>query len=191
MKTRNMMYMAMFAAVVGVLGLLPPIPIPLTPVPITAQTLGVMLAGSLLGARLGGGSMLIVVLLISAGMPLLSGGRGGIGVLLGPSGGYILSWPIAAFITGWIMEKVSQKLSLSRAFAANVAGGLLVIHSCGTIYHSLIADLPLEAAVIQTLGFLPGDTAKAAAASYTVVKIAHYHPFLFKGKPSEREKAAG
>ncbi|MGY4689602.1 biotin transporter BioY [Salibacterium sp. K-3] len=189
MNTRNMMYMAMFAAVVGVLGLLPPIPIPMTPVPVTAQTLGVMLAGSLLGARLGGGSMLLVVALIAVGMPILSGGRGGMGVLLGPSGGYILSWPAAAFVTGWIMEKMLPHLRMPGALAANIVGGLLLIHIAGTLYQTFISDLTYQGAVIGTLGFLPGDTLKAVVASYVAVHIARRQPFLLKEKEHRNKKA--
>lgn len=76
MKIKDMMFTAIMAAVIAVLGLLPPIPLPFIPVPITVQTLGVMLAGSILGARLGGVSLLLFVVLIGLGAPLLSGGRG-------------------------------------------------------------------------------------------------------------------
>ncbi|RSL30174.1 biotin transporter BioY [Salibacterium salarium] len=193
MKTRTMMYVAMFAGVVGVLGLLPPIPIPISPVPVTAQTLGVMLAGSLLGARMGGGSMLLVLGLIAAGMPLLSGGRGGLGVLLGPSGGYILSWPIAAFVIGWLMERFLPRLHIVQAVITNVIGGVVIIHICGTLYLAYITDISIAAAAVSTLGFLPGDSLKAVVASYTAVKIANNHPSLLKGYSNKKTpyKAAG
>jgi biotin transport system substrate-specific component len=84
-----MVYVAMFTAVMCVLGFLPPIPLPFSPVPITAQTLGVMLAGSILGARLGGLSLVVFLLVVAVGAPVLSGGRGGFSVLLGPSAGYL------------------------------------------------------------------------------------------------------
>ena len=72
---------ALFAAVMGVLGLMPPIPIGVIPVPITLQTLGVILSGGILGARLGAMSQIVFLLLVATGLPLLAGGRGGLGVL--------------------------------------------------------------------------------------------------------------
>ena len=89
MKTKEMMYVSLFTAIVAALGILPPVTLPFIPVPITAQTLGVMLAGTVLGARLGGLSLLVFLLLVLAGAPVLSGGRGGLGVIFGPSGGFI------------------------------------------------------------------------------------------------------
>ena len=81
MKIKNMLYAAMFAAIVAVLGLMPPIPLPFIPVPITLQTMGVMLAGSFLGKRLGFISVLLVVVIVLLGLPILSGGRGGLALL--------------------------------------------------------------------------------------------------------------
>ncbi|WP_158736195.1 biotin transporter BioY [Alteribacillus sp. YIM 98480] len=189
MKTRNMMYVAMFAAVVGVLGLMPPIPLPFTPVPITAQTLGVMLAGSLLGAKLGGGSMLLFLALIAAGMPILSGGRGGLGVLFGPSGGYILSWPLAAFLIGFMMQKAQPTLNLAKAIIINIVGGIFVIHVFGIIYLAFITNISLWAAAVSSLGFVPGDTVKAIVSATIAVKIAKSHPSLLKGNNKEEQSA--
>ena len=84
MKTRDLVYVALFAAIVAVLGLLPPVPVPGIPVPITAETLGVMLAGSVLGGRRGGLALLVFLAVVAVGAPVLSGGRGGIGVFYGP-----------------------------------------------------------------------------------------------------------
>lgn len=108
MNLRDMMFVSLFTAIIGVMAFFPPIAIPGIPVPITAQTLGVMLAGGLLGARRGGLSLLLFIALIAVGVPLLAGGRGGLGVLLGPGGGYILSWPIAAFVIGFFNQKKLQ-----------------------------------------------------------------------------------
>ncbi|SDH73460.1 biotin transport system substrate-specific component [Alteribacillus persepolensis] len=188
MKTTSMLYAAMFAAVIGVLGLMPPIPLPFTPVPVTAQTLGVMLAGSLLGAKLGGGSVLLFVALVAVGMPLLAGGRGGLGILLGPSGGYVLSWPIAAFVIGWLIEKTKPALYAWKAVAVNCIGGILIIHSIGIIYLAFVANLPLYQAALSSLGFLPGDTAKAVGSGLLTVKLARSHPFLVKSQQSRLEK---
>ena len=81
---------ALFAALLGVMGLIPKIDLPLG-VHISIQTLGVMLAGCLLGARLGFQAMALFLLAVAAGLPLLAGGRGGLGVFMAPSAGYLLA----------------------------------------------------------------------------------------------------
>src|SRR3954463_8239774 len=101
LTTRDMVHIALFAAIMAALGLLPPIPVGFIPVPITAQSMGVMLAGSILGAQRGALAILLFLALVAVGLPLLSGGRGGLGVFFGPTAGFLLSWPGGAFGTGW------------------------------------------------------------------------------------------
>lgn len=103
MKIQDMMQMALMTAVIGMLGLIPPILLTFTPVPITLQTAGLLLAGGLLKPKHALISLLLFLLVVSAGAPLLSGGRGGIGVFFGPSGGFLLAYPVAALmISLWI-----------------------------------------------------------------------------------------
>ena len=89
LNTRDIVLIALFAAIMAVLGVFPPITLPLVGVPITAQSLGVMLAGGILGAKRGAMSMALFLILVAVGLPLLAGGRGGFGVFLGPSGGFL------------------------------------------------------------------------------------------------------
>ncbi len=77
MKIQDIVYVALFAALTAALGVIPRIDLGVVPVPITAQTLGPMLAGSILGARRGATSQILFLLLLAAGLPLLAGGRGG------------------------------------------------------------------------------------------------------------------
>ena len=121
MKIKNMLYAAMFAAIVAVLGLMPPIPLPFIPVPITLQTMGVMLAGSFLGKRLGFISMLLVVVIVLLGVPILSGGRGGMAVLAGPTGGFFIVWPFAAFLIGFLVEKSWKNINIAKYILATLA----------------------------------------------------------------------
>ena len=85
MTTRDIVLIALFAALTAALGLFPPIYV--FAVPITAQTLGVMLAGSVLGSKRGGLAMLLFLVLVAVGAPILAGGRGGFGIFASPSGG--------------------------------------------------------------------------------------------------------
>ncbi len=180
-----MMYVSLFAALVAALGLLPPIALPFTPVPITAQTFGVMLAGAVLGARLGGMSLGLFVLLVAIGAPMLSGGRGGLGALLGPSGGYVLSWPIGAFVIGYLVEKLWNQLKLWKMIACNIIGGVLVVYAGGITYLSFVADLTWMQAAISALVYIPGDIAKAVLCSVIALRIQKTYPLIKpKSKPT-------
>lgn len=178
MKLQDMMYIALFAAIVGVLGFFPPIPLPFSPVPITAQTLGVMLAGGMLGARRGALSLLLFIALVAIGTPLLTGGRGGLGALIGPGGGYIMSWPLAAGTIGYLVEKSWQTLKLWKIFLFNFIGGIVLVYACGVTYLSFIGNLPWVPTALSALAFLPGDLAKTFVAGYITLKISKVYPLI-------------
>src|SRR5690606_14656561 len=101
---RNIAHIALFAAMIAALGLVPQITLGFG-VPITAQSLGVMLAGAVLGARKGAAATILLLLLVALGLPLLSGGRGGLGVFVSPTGGFALGFILAAFVTGLFVER--------------------------------------------------------------------------------------
>lgn len=186
MKTRDMMYISLFAAIIAVLGLVPAIPVPVSPVPITLQTLGVGLAGAVLGARRGFLAVLLFVLLVAAGAPILAGGRGGLAVLLGPSGGYVMSYPIGALVIGLLVEKYWEKLKFWNLFLFQVIGGIFVIHFFGVIYLWLITGKQLLPAAVSTLFFFPGDTLKLIIASYIALRINKSNPLIKKNKKKEQ-----
>lgn len=170
---------ALFPALVTVLGQVA-IPLPFTPVPITGQTLGVMLAGALLGARLGFLSMALFVLLVAVGLPLLSSGKGGIGALLGPTGGYVLGFPVAAGVTGWLVErfeKGGRPVGPAKLFVAIAAGGLVVEYVLGASWLAVVANLtPVQALVNGVLPFIPGDVLKAVLAALLAAAIRRAYP---------------
>ncbi|MFC0273658.1 biotin transporter BioY [Metabacillus herbersteinensis] len=165
MKTKEMMYVSLFTAIVAALGILPPVTLPFIPVPITAQTLGVMLAGTVLGARLGGLSLLVFLLLVIAGAPVLSGGRGGLGVIFGPSGGFILSWPISAFVIGLLIEKTVPHLNFIKVLGINIIAGILLVYLIGIPWIAVMTNISITQAAIGSAIFLPGDLIKAAIVS--------------------------
>src|SRR4051812_50079608 len=101
LTTRDMVHIALFAAIMAALGLLPPIPVGFIPVPITAQSMGVMLAGSILGAKRGGLAILLFLALVAVGLPLLAGGRGGLGGFFGPPAGVLIFWAVRALVARW------------------------------------------------------------------------------------------
>lgn len=178
MKLQDMMYISLFAAIIGVLAFFPPIALPMIPVPITAQTLGVMLAGGILGARRAGLSLLLFIVLVAIGAPLMAGGRGGLGTLIGPGGGYVMAWPIAAFVIGYLTERSLNHLKVWKLMIFNMIGGILVIYACGVTYLAIISNLPWGVTALSSLVFLPGDLVKVVIASIVTVKINQAYPLL-------------
>jgi biotin transport system substrate-specific component len=172
MKTKNMVYVALFAALMIVMGMVPAIPLSFIPAPITIQTLGVMLAGAILGSRLGALSQIVFIMIIAVGVPGLSGGRGGFSVFSSPTVGFLISWPVAAFIIGFILERV-KKINYTNAFLANFIGGVIVIYAIGIPVMSLVTNTPIVAAIKGSLIFIPGDLIKVAISTILSTRISN------------------
>ncbi|OLN22474.1 biotin transporter BioY [Domibacillus antri] len=170
MRTIHWIQAAMFAAIMAVLGFLPPIPLSFTPVPISFQTIGVMIAGGILGSRLGAVSQIIFLLVVAAGAPLLAGGRGGLAVFAGPSAGFLISWIAGAFVVGLLTERAA-KLTVRRTFTANVIGGVAVLYAIGIPVQSFITGVGIQEVAIASMAFIPGDLIKSAAAAVLVPKL--------------------
>lgn len=178
MTTKDIAYVALFAALTAALALFPPITIPAINVPVTAQTLGVMLAGSILGARRGGLSMLLFLGLVAAGLPVLAGGRGGLSVFAGPTAGFLVAWPLAAFVVGALVERVWRRLTVVTAFLANLVGGIAVIYALGIAW--LVAGFGVDpvAATTGSAAFIPGDLIKAGVAAAVAVTVKRAYPLI-------------
>ena len=137
--------------------------VPLYPVPITGQTFAVLLAGALLGSRLGALAMLAYVLEGAAGLPFFAGGRGGAAhLLLSPTAGYLWAFPVAAFVTGFLAERGWDRRYLSAA-AAMALGSAAVI--AGGFVGLLRFLSPAQAFQQGVAYFLVGDVIKVALAA--------------------------
>ncbi|MDR0204737.1 MAG: biotin transporter BioY [Delftia acidovorans] len=177
-SARSMAQVALFAALMAVMGLIPKIDLPLG-VPITIQSLGMMLAGVMLGPWRGLQSMLLFLAAVAVGLPLLSGGRGGIAVFMAPSAGYLVGYALAAFVTGLLMHWLPQGRPLrtaASAFAASLLGGLVFQHACGVLGLVWVAKLSLSQAVMGTLVFVPGDLIKCLLCALVVHTVARGLP---------------
>ncbi|MEF9964898.1 MAG: biotin transporter BioY [Comamonas sp.] len=179
-RAQRIAMVALFAALLAAFGLIPKIDLPLG-VPITAQTTGVMLAGCMLGARMGFQAMALFLAAVALGLPLLSGGRGGMGVFFLPSAGYLISYPVAAAVAGLVMRALAGKESsparlAACAFAASVVGGIVVVHAFGVVGLMLLAKLSFVQAVIGTLVFVPGDLVKCVLVALIVHTVARGLP---------------
>ncbi|WP_371170650.1 biotin transporter BioY [Aliiroseovarius sp. 2305UL8-7] len=172
---RNVTLIALFAALIAALGLIPQIMLPFG-VPITAQSLGIMLCGTVLGAKRGALAVLLFLLLVAVGLPLLSGGRGGLGVFTSPTAGFLVGFPIAAFVTGLITEKWRVgPLAISAGIAA-VIGGIIVLYIFGIAGLSIVlGKTPFEATALVS-AFIPGDLLKAAIAGMLTAALAKARP---------------
>ena len=170
MQTRSLVLIALLTAIIVVLGLVPPIMLSVIPVPIHAQSLGVLLAGVLLGARGGALSVLLLLALVAIGLPVLSGGRGGLAVFFGPTAGYLIGFLPAAFVTGLLSDRVARKLAGGWALFAGFLGaavvGVFIDHAFGIAWLATYVGLSPQEAVIGNLIFVPGDLLKAVIAAY-------------------------
>jgi biotin transport system substrate-specific component len=176
-KTRDLAHIALFAAITAVLGLVPAIQV--GPVPITAQTLGVMLAGSILGARRGFLSQLLFLVLVAIGLPVLPGGGGGLAVFAGATAGYLISWPIAAFVIGLLTERFWGRYNVAWGVVANVVGGILVVYAIGVPVLKAVAGLPWSDAVwFGAAVFIPGDLIKAVIAAVIADRVRRSYPVI-------------
>ncbi len=109
------------------------IAIPVKPVPFTLQTMMVLLSGAILGPRNGAYSQLLYIFLGSIGLPVFANGAMGIGILAGPTGGYLIAFPAAAFLTGYLIEKNKTYLNVVLSMFA----GSITIIAAGVCFLSL------------------------------------------------------
>lgn len=178
MSTKDVVYVAMFAALTAALAAFPPLTLPVTGIPITAQSLGPMLAGSVLGWKRAVASQVLLLALVAAGLPLLAGGRGGLGVFFGPSGGFLIGWPIAAGIIGWTFERFWTRLNLASALGLLFLGGVVVLYAIGNAWVTVITELNYARATIASVPFLPGDMAKVVATAAISMTLRRSYPLM-------------
>ena len=153
MKTDKMIKAAMMTALTAV-GAYLIIPLPFSPVPITLQTFFVLLSGRLLGKKYGVLSQITYLLLGAAGLPIFSGGRGGIAVLAGPTGGFLISFIAAAWIAAYCAENKKKNLLI---YSAAVMSNYII----GSIYFIFVTKTaPLAALNMTVIPFIPGDIFK-------------------------------
>lgn len=168
MDARDLALIAVFVGIMAALGLVPAFYPFGNAVPITAQSMGIMLAGGILGARRGALAMLVFIALVAVGLPLLAGGRGGLGVFVSPSAGFWFGAPVAAYVVGVLTERFlgsSGNYRVSTGILANVIGGVVVLHLCGIAGIMVFGHMSFMAALAVVAVFLPGDAIKAVVAA--------------------------
>ncbi len=184
---RNAALIAVFAGIVAALGVVPAFQPPGFSVPITAQSLGVILAGAILGARRGFAALALFLVLVAVGLPLLAGGRGGLGVFVGPTVGFLLAWPVSAFVVGWLTERGGAPYRLSWGVVANVVGGIVVLYVAGIAGIAAVTGISVPAAAVSTWIFIPGDLVKVVIAALVARGVHAAYPGLI-ARRRERTK---
>ncbi|MGX5717839.1 biotin transporter BioY [Arthrobacter sp. MAHUQ-56] len=170
---------AVFAALVAGAALVPGLALNGFGVPITFQTLAVMLTGLVLGPARGFAAVGLYTLLGLAGLPIFSQGRSGLGILAGPSAGYIIAFPIAAGIVGWLATVVIRRTTKARAlwfFLSATATSVVVVHSLGILGIALNSKATVAQAFISDLIFYPGDIIKNVLAAAIAVALHRAFP---------------
>ncbi|AYU55901.1 biotin transporter BioY [Staphylococcus debuckii] len=165
MTTKHITFTAIMTAIIALLGLVPPIPLPFMPVPIVLQNVGIFLAGILLGKKYGTISVIVFLILAACGLPVLSGGRGGIGVFAGPSAGFLFLYPVVAFLIGWYRDRTIERINFIKIFIPVIVAGVLLLDILGTLIMGMITNMPLSKAFFLSFVFMPGDIVKAVIAS--------------------------
>jgi biotin transport system substrate-specific component len=172
---RNVVQIALFTALIAALGLIPQLTLAFG-VPITAQSLGVMLCGTILGARRGFLAALLFVALVAIGLPLLAGGRGGLGLFAAPTAGFLIGFPAAAFATGWITQRLG---AVALGWAAGIGaavGGIVVLYTFGITGMAIALDRSMMEAALLVTAFIPGDFIKAVLAGLITAALYRARP---------------
>ncbi|ADL07499.1 biotin transporter BioY [Thermosediminibacter oceani] len=169
LDVREIASIALFASITALFGYIS-IPLPFSPVPITLQTLAVMLAGSVLTPKAAFWSMTVFLFMGAIGLPVFSGGTSGLGILFGPTGGYLMSWPVASYLIALILKKVNP--NLATLLLVNILGGIVIVYAVGVSYLAYMTNMTLTAAIMAgALPFIPGDLLKAVVSSVLALSL--------------------
>lgn len=175
---------AVFAGVISAATLAPAIPVGPVGVPITLQTLAVALTAMILGPWRGFAATALYVIVGLAGLPVFAGGASGLGVLAKPSAGYLLAFPLAALLIGFLTRIVLTRtegrngMRWALLLLAGLAGSFVFVHPMGIAGIALNAGLPLDKAFLADLVYWPGDIIKNIAASFVALAVHRAFPGL-------------
>ena len=177
-STKDVVYIALFAAVTAALALFPALPLSVTGVPITAQSMGPMLAGSIVGWKRGTLSQLLFLVLAAIGLPVLAGGTGGLGVFAGPNGGYLVGWVVTALVVGWLFERCWARLNIVLAVLIIAFGGIVILYAIGSGWIALSTQLSYGPALVTNAPFLLGDVVKVLLCAVIAMAVKRAYPII-------------
>ncbi|PAK83328.1 biotin transporter BioY [Lentilactobacillus parakefiri] len=170
MKIRQLTQTSLMIATIIVLGMIPPIPLGVIPVPIVMQNLGIMLAGILLGSKNGTIAVGVFLVLAFLGLPVLSGGQAGPAVFIGPTAGYLVGWLITPLMMGYSLSRPFVSRSWGQPFVIWISG-VLIVNLMGALWLWWVTPVSLVGALTSGLLFIPGDTLKAVVVYLVGVRM--------------------
>ncbi|KQV65954.1 BioY protein [Nocardioides sp. Root122] len=178
--SRDIALIAAFAALVSASAYVGAIPVGSAGVPITLQTLTVMLAGCILGPVRGFAAVTLYLALGAVGLPVFAEHSSGIGVFSGISGGYLLSFPIAAALGGFLVQYVARdrRTRAIVVFFCSLAASVLVIHTMGIAGMKLYADVSWREAASWDMPFWIGDLVKTSLVAMIAAEVHRAFPQL-------------
>ena len=166
LSVRNMMFIALFAALLSVVA---PFSVDIGPVPLSFATLVIYLAAAVLGSVKGTVAVVIYILLGAFGLPVFSRFQGGFHVIAGVTGGFIIGYMPLAFVTGFFADCFPKKIW---AYVLGMAIGTIILYTVGTAWFMFKTGNPLGTTLAMTFyPFLPGDAAKIIVACMTAPKL--------------------
>ncbi len=178
----DLAYVAVFAALIAALALTPAIPLGGLGVPITLQTLGVALAGLCLGAWRGAAAVGLYLLVGLAGLPVFSGGKAGLAVLVGPTGGYLLGFLFSAFAVGLVAQRAVRRglspMTPVLFFLGVFAARVLIVWPLGVAGIARAVGKPIGDIWLSDLAFWPGDILKGIIAAVIAFAVHKAFPRL-------------
>lgn len=186
-SSRDLALVAVFVGIMAALGLVPAFYPFGVAVPITAQSLGVMLTGAILGARRGALSMVVFLALVAVGLPLLAGGAGGLGVFVTPRVGFLVGFPVAAYVVGLVTERGAPPYTLLRGILANVLGGVVALYAFGIVGIMAVGRVGIDAAATPLAVYLPGDALKVVVAAVVARGVHAGYPGLLTRRTRDRQ----
>ncbi|MBW1604933.1 biotin transporter BioY [Lactobacillus sp. Sy-1] len=175
MKTKDLTQIALMIALIIVLGIIPGIPVGIIPVPIILQNFAIILAGLLLGGRNGTITIAIFILLAAVGLPILSGFRGGLAVILGPTGGYIFAWLTTPALLAAGIKTVrkwrNQPLNFTWLLLVTLSVSIIWIYLIAVTWLSIQSHIPFAVALSANVLFIPGDVIKSIVAVAIAIRL--------------------
>jgi biotin transport system substrate-specific component len=171
--TTDLALIATFAALIAVCSVSAALPFGVHGVPITLQMFGIFLAGAVLGAKRGFLAVLLYLAVGAAGLPIFAGGTSGLAPFSGVTGGYLIAFPFAAAITGFVVERARNQNIAITAGVVFVGGAIadVVVWLAGGTGIALWADTPLGTTLKSAAAYIPADLAKLAVAAVVAAAV--------------------
>jgi biotin transport system substrate-specific component len=180
--SRDLALVAAFAALISASAYVGAIPVGSAGVPITLQTLTVMLAGCILGPLRGFAAVTLYLALGAVGLPVFAEHSSGIGVFNGPSGGYLIAFPVAAALGGFLVKYVARERR-TRAlwvFACSLTASILVVHLFGIVGMMRFFDVSFREAATYDVPFWIGDLVKTSLVAMIAAEVHRAFPQLLQ-----------